>query len=161
MRWVRLTVMMVLLSVAVGCNQKFASSVTTKVSDSTWVTETPRTIDVLIPGYSLGVKRMIECDSITNKPKPFVVEKKEEHASLRTEVTEEGELIADSKCDSLVKQVEVLEQKIHTLRTEKTDTIQPIIQYKTRQIDIVCRWIAGATVLAVGGFTALKFLKPI
>lgn len=153
--------MMVLLSVAVACNQKIAPSVTTEVKDTTFTKETSRVIDVKVPGYYLGVKKVIECDSNTNKPKPFIIEKKEQHAALSVHVTDQGQLSVDAGCDSLTLQIEARDKEITRLRTEKTKETVIVTQYKTRQIDIVSRWIAGGTVLTVAGFFGVKYLKTL
>ena len=151
-----------LLLVAASCGRRAVPSVTTKVTDSTYVSEVPRIVEVKIPGYKLGIRTIIECDSNTNKPKPLQIEKHAaERAHLAVQVTGQSELIVDSRCDSLVEEIEVRDKLITRLQTKSTDTVHVETEYKTRQIDIVCRWIAGGTALYFGGAFALKYIRNI
>lgn len=153
--------LMGLLLVAAGCGRKSVPSVTTTVSETTHEREIPRVVDVSIPGYQLGVKTVIECDSTTNKPRPLSITKTtdDRRASLEVRVTDEAELIADCKEDSLTREIEVRDREITRLKqTEKTVEV-PV--YRTRQIDVVCRWVTVGVVVLLAGKIGLKYVKTI
>jgi hypothetical protein len=48
--------------------------------------EEPRIIEVKIPGDTVTIERIIECDSVTNKPIPFHEVKKSKRASVIIDV---------------------------------------------------------------------------
>jgi hypothetical protein len=145
--------MMILLFVTVGC-KVVGPSVTTEVSDSTYVKEQPRFISVFIPGDSVEVLKYIECDSNTNKPKPFRVEKKQGRASVKIEVKPSGELVTKSNCDSLHKLIQVMDREIFRLRQEKKKIILP--EYKTKPVVKALAWVG---VLCILSFIAFIFYK--
>lgn len=148
--------MMVLLSVVAGCGRKVVPSTTTEVSDSVLVREVPRFIPVPIPGDTVEVERLVECDSATNKPKPFTVTKKATRASLKVSIDTAGRLSSTGICDSMQKVVEAKDREIYRLRQEKTVTEKPI--YLNSDFDNFCRWWFAATalILIVTIFLKLK-----
>jgi hypothetical protein len=146
--------MMVLLLVAVGCSRKAAPSVTAEVMDSTFMAETARTVEVRVPGDTVEILKYIECDSNTNKPKPFIVEKKKGRATSRIEVKATGQLVDKCTCDSLRELTKVMDRTIYHLRRESRSETTPI--YQTRKSVKVLAWIG---VLSCIGFIFLIFRK--
>lgn len=148
--------MMVLLLVVAGCGRKVMPSITTEVSDSILVKEVPRFIPVHIPGDTVEVERLVECDSATNKPKPFAVKKKSTRASLTLSIDAAGRLRSTGVCDSLQKVVEARDLEIYRLRKEKTVIEKPV--YLTSGFDNFCRWwfITTALILTATIFRKLK-----
>lgn len=148
--------MMVLLSVVAGCGRKVVPSITTEVSDSVLVREVPRFIPVPIPGDTVEIERLVECDSVTNKPKPFAVTKKATRASLQVSIDTAGRLQSKAICDSLQKIVEAKDREIRRIRKEKTVIEKPV--YVTTGFDRFCRWwfAITATILIVTIFLKLK-----
>jgi hypothetical protein len=96
----------------------------------------------------------IECDSLTLKPKPVVLHSIGHRSALRIDIDSSGLLKADSRCDSLVRLLEVREQLISRLRTESTHTVEPV--YVTRWYDMMCRWY---TVVTLGILALYLFLR--
>lgn len=148
--------MMVLLSVVAGCGRKVVPSTTTEVSDSVRVKEVTRFISVTTPGDTVLIERLIECDSVTNKPKPFNVKKKSSQARLVLKVDNAGKLTATGICDSLHQVIEAKDREIYRLRKEKTVTRVPV--YTTSDFDNFCRWWFAITalILIVTTFRKLK-----
>lgn len=148
--------MMVLLLVVAGCCRKGMPSTTTEVSDSVHVKEVTRFIPVSTPGDTVEIERLIECDSATNKPKPFNIKKKSRQAGLVLSVDNAGKLTGTGICDSLHQVVEAKDKEIHRLRKEKTVTEIPV--YVTSDFDIFCRWWFAITaiILIVTIFLKLK-----
>lgn len=138
---------MVLLLVVSGCSRRVTSSITKQVSDSVFVKEVPRFIPINIPGDTVILERVIECDPVTNKPKPFDVKKKSKQATLIVTVDNNGKLNATSICDSLRKVVEAKDREISRYRSEKTQVEIPV--YKTSEFDIFCRWWFAISVLII------------
>lgn len=139
--------LMVLLLVVAGCSRKVTSSTTTEVTDSVYVKEVPRFIEILIPGDTVEIERMVECDSVTNKPKPFTVRKKSKTASLTVGIDSQGRLTGTGVCDSLQKIIEAKDKEITRIRKEKTKEVIVQTEYKPRGIDIFCRWFTGISML--------------
>lgn len=149
--------LMGLLLVAAGCGRKSVPSVTTTVFE-THEREIPRLVEVSLPGYELGIRKVIECDSNTNKPKPFSIAKTtdDRRAGLAVQLTDQAELIATCKEDSLKQVIQVKDREIERLK----ETTVEVPVYKTRKIDIVCRWIAGGVVVLIAGKIGLKYINP-
>lgn len=148
--------MMVLLLVVVGCSRKAAPSTTTEVTDSIHVREVPRFFEVKIPGDTVTVVEYIECDSVTNKPKPFTIKSKSKRASIVVNVDKNGLLTSTGVCDSLQQVIQAMDKEIFRLRIEKSKKVVPA--YITRDIDKACRWIAGI-VLLFGFYKVFRFLN--
>lgn len=153
--------LMVLLLLVVGCSRKDTASTSTIVLDCTYVKEVPRFVEVKIPGNTVEVTRWIECDSNTNKPKPFITKKKSGRATVTVEVKATGEMNTTSTCDSLNEKIKVLDKEIFRLRHEKKTETKIVYEHDPYWFDIASRWIAGVTVLAVVGYSLAKFNKLI
>ncbi|MFD0997685.1 hypothetical protein ACFQ21_00135 [Ohtaekwangia kribbensis] len=149
-------VLMVFLLVAVGCSRKTTSSVT-ETLDSTHVKEVPRLLPISVPGAAVIIKNKIECDPATNKPKPFTREKKSGHSTLKEKMDTDGNLTTECRCDSLELKVQVMDREIFRLRQKTVTKTVIVTEYKTRKIDIVCRWFSGIVLLIIVGRIALKY----
>jgi hypothetical protein len=152
--------LVVLLIVTVGCGRKIMPSVTTEVKDSIVIKEVPRYIFVDVPGDTVKVPPVvIECDPVTNKPKPFRTAVKSGRASASATLNDKGELTIVSACDSLHRIVQVMDKELYHFRHESKSEIKTTIEYRTRKIDIICRWISGAVVALIVAFVAFKYIK--
>lgn len=151
--------LMVLLLTA-GCSRKAVTSVTeeTEIIDSTYIDFISRDAEVSIPRDSVVIWKFIECDSETNKPKNFKIEKTSKRSKVKVSVND-GLLVAVSDCDSLKAVISAMDKIIFRLRheTKKIKKSEPV--YVTRRIDIICRWISGILVLLIIGRFALKRFK--
>ena len=141
------TFLMVLLLVTVGCGRKITSTVTAKVSDSVHVREVPRFIYVNTPGDTVKIETLIECDSATNKPKPFSIGKKSERAALMLKVNDAGVLTATGISDSLQQVIKAMDKEIFRLKTERTEKNCGECVYTLEGIDHFCRWFTGVALL--------------
>lgn len=146
--------MMVLLFVMAGCGRKVVPSITTEVSDSVHVKEVTRFVPVPIPGDTVTVERLIECDSVTNKPKPFNIKKKSKHASVVLTVDSAGMLTSTGVCDSLNKVIKAKDTEIYRLKSTKTATTTPV--YITSGFDKFCRWFFAITLILIVGTIGMK-----
>jgi hypothetical protein len=157
------TGLMVLLLMVVGCNRKGVPSTTTIVTDSTYVKEVPRYVEIKIPGDTVTVTEYIECDSATLKPKPVTIKAKNNRAALAVNIKATGELTATGSCDSLKDVIQVMDKEIFRLRHEKKHEVVEKTVYKTRGIDKFARLYTGITLGALLLYLIFKvktFLKP-
>lgn len=115
-----------------SCSRKTVSttSVTTE-KDSTYVKEISRDVEVKIERDTVTITEFIECDSVTNKPKPIKIKKSSTRASINIDISSDGKLTATSECDSLNAIIEVKDREIHRL-TQK-ETKETTITDKTRR----------------------------
>jgi hypothetical protein len=150
---------LVLLLVVAGCSRKITSTTTSKVSDSLSVKIVPRFITVNVPGETVTVKEYIECDSLTNKPKPKEFKAATGRAKVTVSVKADGELIATGGCDSLKLQLEARDSIIYHLRREEKETVREKVVYETRPIDKFCRPFTGIALLLITGFIFYKLNK--
>lgn len=157
-----------LLLLVVGCSRKVAPSITIVEKDSVASKITPRNVAVTLPGDSVTVEGLIEVekikgDSLHEKTKPLF---KTEHwkaksktASVDVKVDAKGKITAKANCDSLTTVVQAMDKELFHYRKESKKEVEVREVYKTRQIDIVCRWITGITLLLFIGILAGKYLK--
>lgn len=138
-----------------ACSNKLRTS--SSVKDSTHIELKPRIVMKDIPGATISTTTIIECDSVTNKPKPAKVKAKDKNtrANVEAVVKPDGTLEVKGGCDSLQVAVEVLDKEVTRLREEKSTEVK--IEYQTRKIDIVCRWFTGAALLSFIVVTILRF----
>jgi len=139
-----------------SCSKRVITS-TSEVKDSVRVEYVPRDVPVYIPGDTVTVTDWIECDSVTNKPKPITIKKKAGRTTLNLKVKSTGQLSASSSCDSLTQIITVLDKEVFRLRHEKVVKTEPI--YKTRKIDKICRWFSGVVLLLIIIYIILRVKK--
>lgn len=151
---IRLLTIVALIAV-MGCTKRITST-NTVVKDSTIVKETIRLDTIHIKGDTVRIKERIECDSITNKPKPFRMRDRSGRASAVIEVNHAGELTVEAACDSLEKVVQLLDREIFRLRQEKKviTVIEQPSKFK-QWLDYSCRILAVVFLLYIG-FNVIK-----
>lgn len=139
-----------------SCCKKFTTT-TTIVKDSVIVKEVPRLVEVPVPGDTVKIIDVIECDSLTNKPKPKKIQATTGRAFTSVEVKADGTLTATGGCDSLLQVIEVMDREITRMRSETTETETTQIAYRATTFDIFLRWLFGIVIAAVGIRTLLRF----
>ena len=144
----------VLLIVA-GCSRKTMTS-TSEVRDSTVIKYVPRLVEVKVPGDTVTIKELIECDELTNKPKPFLRKSKTAKAKVSVAIDKRGMLTATGGCDSLKTVVQTMDKEIFRLRHESKTQTETKIEYKTRTIDKWARTICLIEVIALAGYIFYK-----
>lgn len=147
------------LLVVAGCSRKAAPSITSEVRDSIIIQYVPRTVEVKLPGDTVTLTEYIECDSVTNKPKPVKFNVHSKRAKVKVEIDSEGKLTATGGCDSLKGVIQLLDKEILRLRSEKRKEVQVVTEYKTRGIDIFCRCFTGCFFLLLTLFVLFKLKK--
>jgi len=155
--------MMVLLIVVCGCSRKgHTTATTTEVTDSTHTKEIVRYVEVMIPGETVTIEKLIECDSVTNKPRPFTIEKNSGRAGLTLIVDSSGRLTGTGECDSLKRLVEARDKEILRLKSKTKTEVKTETVYKTRGIDKFCRVFTAVVLFILIGyvFYKLKFFQP-
>lgn len=129
-----LTILTIMLSVAVamtGCkSSKIDRSERSSVKDSVSVIKEYSVDTVYLPGDSIEVEVLIECDSLTNKPKPIKrqIVKSQLHASIAIDTS--GILQVKCKTDSLIQIIN--KQKI-TMERYKTKHFEEHIESLTKR----------------------------
>ena len=136
---------LVLILIALGaCSRKAVPEITrSEHRDSTVIQYVPRIEIVKIPGDTVTIERFIECED--NKPKPVKIRAQSKRAKVVAEIKPDGKLILTGGCDSLEQVVTVLDKEIYRLRHDSE--FKQIPTFRTRKIDIWCRWIAGSSIL--------------
>lgn len=152
--------MMVLLLVASGCARKgITTSATTEVTDSVHVREVTRLVEVKIPGDTVTLDHYIECDSATNKPKPFKVQSKSKRARIAFSVDKTGKLEGIGICDSLNQVIKAKDTEIFKLRSELKTKATVKIEYRTRGFDKFARWYLIINIVLLIGFIFYRLNK--
>jgi len=152
---------LVLLLVVAGCSRKVVSSTTSKVTDSTHVSEVSRMVDINLPGRKVDVTLLVECDSATRKPKPKEIEATDGGGFVHVNIDSNGVLTASGGCDSLKAELEVKDRIIDHFRKEETQETktETVVQYKTYSIDKFCRPFTGVSILVIVGYVIYKINK--
>lgn len=138
-----------------SCSNRVLTN-TNEVKDSTWVGYKPREIKTFTAAISVDLVKKIECDPITNKPKPFKKEVNKSGAKAKAEIDSTGTLNVTGGCDSLEQVITVLDKEVFRLRHETKKETEVITEYKTRGIDKFCRWFTGIAVLGLIAFAYIK-----
>ncbi|NOS94540.1 MAG: hypothetical protein HOP30_21725 [Cyclobacteriaceae bacterium] len=165
MRGLVFSIGFLILVVVAGCSRKVAPSSSTEVTskkDSIVYKEVIKEVEVPVPGETVTLTKYIECDSVTNKPKPFHFAVKSGKAKADVVIDEKGEMNVVAGCDSTLAKVAVLEKQIERYQKESKSKSETIPEFKTRRVDIFCRWWTSATLfllLAVFIYK-LKFKNP-
>lgn len=146
-----------------GCSQKVAPSVTEKkvVRDSIIVKEVERRVLVKVPGDTLRIVEKLACDS--NRIKPKVIATKSKNGAYLKAVIANNTITLSGGCDSLLRAVKAKDSIItryHTVSDYKAET-KVITEYKTRAIDIFCRWVTALLFLFLLAFLAGRYLRFI
>ncbi|MBT1702955.1 hypothetical protein [Chryseosolibacter indicus] len=159
---------LVILVVVVGCSSRVVPSTTTEtktiVHDSIIIKEVPRIDTVLVPGEKIVVTELIECDSVTNKPKAKSFKAKGKLASVEVEIKEDGSATATGGCDSLQAVVTAMDKEIRHYKHEQKERNKEVVKtqliYRTRGIDIFCRTFTGLVLFFIL-LVLINKLKPL
>lgn len=151
--------MVILLVILLFSCSKRVITNTNDIKDSVHVEYVTREVPVYIPGDTVTIIDQIECDSITNKPKPLTIKKKSGRSTLNLKVKSSGQLTASSTCDSLHYVITTLDKEVFRLRHEKKNQYEVRTEFKTRRIDVICRWFTGISILGMIVYAYVK-LKP-
>lgn len=151
----------------VGCGRRAVPSTTTEtitiVKDSIIVKEVPKIVEVTVPGDTVTVTEVIECDSVTNKPKAKKVKAGNGRAKVQLNIDASGNATVIGGCDSAKIAIQVLERQIEKYRNESTakskTVVKTVVKYRTRGIDVFCRWFTGI-VLFIILLVLYQKLKP-
>ncbi len=138
-----------LVILVVGCGRKAVPSTTTEIRDSIIVKEIPRIVEVPVPGETVMVTEYIECDSVTNKPKPKKMNARSGKAVMNIDVKADGSITGLGGCDSLKALVETADRLIERYRSAQKTEVKIEYEHQPYWYDIAARWIAGITLLFV------------
>lgn len=106
--------MAVLMFTSCGRKQTIHSSTTqTIIKDSIYLVETIKYDTLIIPADTLVQSVYIECDSVTNKPKPFNALVKSNHISNSLILDNTGKLTSASALDSLLHIIATKERELY------------------------------------------------
>ena len=131
-----------------ACKSVVPPQVTTNTMDSTMVEVRERVDTLWMAGEVLEVPVYIECDSLTNKPKPFKQKKVGKNVSATANLDKKGLLTLTCKEDSLMVVTKKLDSIVFRLRHEdKTITLPPVVTHTPHWFDIGFRWWALVTAL--------------
>jgi hypothetical protein len=111
------------------------------IIDSVYVTLKPRDTTIYIPGDTVRITDIIECDSITNKPKPINISSRSGRAQAQVQITADGRLNILAHCDSLEQVITVMDKEIFRLRQEKR-TINVVTEKKPSKLRVWANNIA-------------------
>lgn len=155
-----LIVVIAILSLA-ACAKKItpSNSISWLVEDSTHVGEVARQDTIYVPGDTIRLTQMIDCDKVTNKPKPTSGTARSIRGGVAISVDKTGKLVAIAVCDSLASVVTVMDKEIFRLRHSEKKEKEVIVEYRTRKIDIFCRYISGGLLLLIIGYVVAKVRK--
>ncbi len=155
------TGLVVLMLMVAGCSRKTSTTTSTFVKDSVHVEYVDRDVEVKLPGDTVYLPGHIECDPVTDKPKPSSGKKKSGRLTLDYHLDAKGKINITCAEDSLKTIIKAQDKLIFQLRHSETKKTEVIEVYKTRRIDIICRWIAAILLVVVLIKIYLKFIKPI
>ena len=148
----------VLVLASCKCNQVTQRDTTTR--DSISYVERFHTDTVSIPGDTITLTAWIECDSITNKPKPVTGRSGSSRGSATVTVDSSGKLMANVILNQYKAQVQRLSKELFRARQEREVVVEVRTKYKTRTIDIYCRWFTGISLLVGILWVLWQIYKP-
>lgn len=126
-----------------------------EVYDTTYVEYRDRLVTYRVPADSAKlVPIRIECDPVTNKPKPVMGKKKSGRATVTAGVNASGDLFARSDCDELKGEINAQDKIIRQLRRELEQRTKT--EYRVPLIHKVALWYMIITILLGAGYLVLK-----
>lgn len=128
--------------VVVGCGRKAVPTTTTEIRDSIIVKEVPRVVEVPVPGETVTVTEYIECDSVTNKPKPKKINARSGKAVMNIDVKADGSITGSGGCDSLKALIQTADKLIERYRSAQKTEVKIEYVHQPYWYDIAARWIA-------------------
>jgi len=143
---------LVILLVVGGC-RSVAPTTTTIVRDSI-ITKTETKYKTL-PGDTVRITKQLECDE-KGKIKPVIIKKNKGLIGEKIEIKPTGEIETKCWCDSLLKQRDTWIEHLHK---ESKSELKPVYIHTPYWYDMVARWIAGITIMAVILFFVYIILK--
>lgn len=143
-----------------SCSKR-TTSTTSSVRDSIIIKEVVRIDTVKLPGATVTIREQIECDSVTNKPKPATLSGQGGRAKIKVSIDSAGMLTATGGCDSLNQIIKALDREVYHLRHEQKKETVTVTEYKTRGIDKFCRWFTGISLLLIILIVVLKIYRII
>jgi hypothetical protein len=151
------TIIIISIFLLASCSPKVTSSVQKEVRDSIVYRDVPRIVEVQVPGETITLTEYIECDSITNKPKPKRFHAKANKAKVDITIKADGSITATGGCDTLQMMLTVMDREIFRLRRENEEILNTKTQFKTRWFDMMFRWAFGIILALLGLRTFLKW----
>lgn len=158
-KYILLLISLVLLfGLFAACNRKLASTTDTKIviKDSISYKETVSFDTVIIPADTLVTTYTVECDSITNKPKPIYIQSKGKRSSNNIQISNNGILTSTVNCDEL--------QKIITSKSREI-AIWKALAYTKDNHEVRLQWyipkfykICFGIALIIISITTIKFI---
>jgi hypothetical protein len=139
----------------VVCSCKPPAATTKEVShnqrDSVHEKITERLVPYAVPGETVTVTEYIECDSVTNKPKPAKGSARNGKSETSFDLDKNGKLTSKCKCDSVELLLKETQKEVYTLKqtSDKEKDSEVRIEYKTRDIDRVCRMMAVILIVVI------------
>lgn len=144
-----------LLLLVVGCGRKIVPSTTIVLHDSI-IYKTEEKI-VRLPGDTIRIHKVIECDQKTNVAKDFK-ETRQQGINKTTVESKNGVLNVMSDCDSLLKIKNSIIEKMHS--ENKTET-KVVTEYEVYWYDkYLSRPLAILFLLVAAFFAGKIYLKP-
>jgi len=139
-----------------------APQVATNTMDSTMVEVRERVDTVYLAGEIVELPPIvIECDSTTNKPKPFKTKKVGKNVSASANL-KNGVLTVKCMEDSLMVVTKKLDSIVFRLRHEdKTITLPPVVTHEPWWFDVAFRWWALLTTLYIVWRNRTKLLSML
>jgi hypothetical protein len=149
--------------VVVGCSRKATPSVTTMADkkDSTHTEIKERLVPYPVPGEKVIVHDTIRCDEKTNKPMPAHIKAKSGKAFADVNIDKDGSITVSGGCDSLMAVLKARDSIIFQLKQENSNTNKESVEteFKTRSIDIFCRWFSGICLCVLLGLIMFYTIK--
>jgi hypothetical protein len=134
----------------VSCGRKVtapAATIKETQKDSVNVTVKDRDVPFFIEGEKVYDTIYVRCDSVTNKPIPVKIKSKNGRAFNETSIDKNGKLTTVGGCDSLTALIKAKDSLLYHFKSFTHEEVKPQIIYKTRTIDIWCRWLAVAFII--------------
>ena len=112
---------------------------------------------VYLPGDSVTFIEYLDCDTATNKPKPVVIEGRSNQARVSVAIGTGGRAKITCLCDSLREVVKIYDKELFRLRHESKATVKTVVEYRTRKIDIIGRWVLMVLLVLMILYLGKKF----
>jgi hypothetical protein len=141
-----------------ACNRKIASTTDTKliIKDSTIYKETICFDTIVIPADTIVTTYTIECDSLTNKPKPINIRSNGKRSSNTIQINSSGVLTSTVNCDELQKIIASKNREIAIYKAlaYTKDNHEVKLQWYIPKFYKICFGIA----LLIISITVIKFI---
>lgn len=142
-----------------SCNRKqsISSSITkTLIKDSISLIETIKYDTITLPADTLVQSVYIECDSLTNKPKPFNTSIKSNKISNSLVLDITGLLTSTSIVDSLLQVIETQQRELHKYHSSVIEDTLKETEF-VKYIPKFFRYCFAIAIIIIG-LTTLKYI---